>query len=151
MIWKHLKGEREIGWVWEGYWIETVSLDATLLLLSGVSDLANMIFNYLLLNDFPPKQKKCKKKVMDSRFSAASRNMRYFRALEDNEMLEKLQSKPWRRNAQIHIMSSLGYFSNYERGQPYLNIETGEKWRVNLAKHFSLLPLGLLFLPLQQI
>lgn len=54
---------------------------------------------YLLLNDFPPNLKKKKEYVMDSRFSAASRNTRYFRALEDNEMLEKLQSKPLRRNA----------------------------------------------------
>lgn len=43
-----------------------------------------MIFHSTL----PPK-----KYVMDSRFSVASRNTRYFRALEDNEMLEKLQSE----------------------------------------------------------
>ena len=82
---------------------------------------------------------------MDSRFSAASRNTRYFRALGDNEMPERLQSKPARRNAQIHILSSFGYSSNCERGQPYPTIVTGEKWMVNLAEHFPLLYLGLLF------
>lgn len=64
---------------------------------------------------------------MDSRFSVASRNRRYLRALVDNEILEKLQSKPTRKNAQIHILSSPGYFSNHERGQAYSTTETGEK------------------------
>ena len=64
---------------------------------------------------------------MDSRLSAASRNTRYFRALGDNEMLERLQSKPPRRKVQTHILSSLGYFSNCKRDQPYATIETGEK------------------------
>jgi hypothetical protein len=63
---------------------------------------------------------------MNSRLSTTSRNMRYFRALEDDEMLGILQSKPPKRNTQFHILSCLGYFSNHERGQPYLTIETGE-------------------------
>ena len=82
---------------------------------------------------------------MDSRFSAASRNTRYFRALGDTEMLERLQSKPPRRKAQTHISSFLGYFSNCKRDQPYSTIETGEKWMVNLAEAFPLLYLGLFF------
>lgn len=73
--------------------MEIVSLDDTPSLFLWCLRLSKHGFNfgyYLLLSDFPPKQKK--KKVIDSRFSAASRNMRYFRALENNEMLEKLQS-----------------------------------------------------------
>lgn len=41
--------------------------------------------------------KKKKEYIMDSRFSVASRNRRYLRAPVDNEILEKLQSKPTRK------------------------------------------------------
>lgn len=47
---------------------------------------------------------------MDSRFSAASRNTRYFRALEDNEMLEKLQSKPKETCSNSHLDLSWLFF-----------------------------------------
>lgn len=71
-----------------------------------------------------------------------SRNTGYFRALEDNEMSGKLQSKPpplpQKRNTQFHILRTLGYFSNHKRGWPGLTTETGEKWKL-MAEHFPVL------------